>query len=128
MNAIEVNADSITQIALVGAFAALLQTYSPQQRNKLELIDSVVNDHGFREYHAFCLEDEYQMGDLRISFSLYSNKKTNGDKDEYQPMMVEFIHNDTGIENEALFLTHWAETLDQIKADLFKNSFPDVEL
>ena len=67
MNAIEVNADSITQIALVGAFAALLQTYSPQQRNKLELIDSVVNDHGFREYHAFCLEEDRKSTRLNSS-------------------------------------------------------------
>ena len=128
MNTIEVNADAITQMALVGAFAALLQTYSHQHGNKLELIDSVVNDHGFREYHAFCLEDEYQGTNLSISFSFYRSKKTNGDKDEYEPMMVEFLQDNTSIDNEMLFLTQWAEALDLIKADLFKNSFPDVEL
>lgn len=125
MNAIEINVGSVLQTLLANTLAALLGNYTFSQKNALEQVDSVVSEHGFREYHAYCLESQYQGDDLRISFSLYRDKKTNGEKDEYDPMEVEFLLGGANIEDEKVFLTHWVGTLEQIKADLFSNSFPD---
>lgn len=128
MNTIEVNADSILQTSVTDAFVELLGAYSLKQANTLQWIHSVAIDHGFREYHAFTLEGSFYGDEYQVSFSLYRNKNTNGDKDSYEPMVIEFLLDGANIENEGFYLTHWGEVLDQIKADLFKNSFPDVEL
>lgn len=127
MSAIEVNAEAIIQTPAAEFIAALLGTYTLQQANTLEWIHSVSIDHGFREYHAFTLEGGCYGDEYQLSFSLYRNKKTNGDKDSYESMVVEFLHNGANVENEQVFLTPWAEVLEQIKADLFNNSFPKVE-
>lgn len=128
MSAIKANVGSIIQIPLADAIAALLGNYTLTQKNALELVCSSESAHGFREYHAFSLESQYEGDDLYISFSLYRNKKTNGEKDEYQSMEIEILLDGTNIEHEEVFLTHWAEALENIKSDLFSNSFPDAEL
>ena len=41
---------------------------------------------------------------------------------------VEFLRDGENVEHEQLYLQQWAEPLKQIKAELFKNTFPEVEV
>lgn len=112
---------------LASDFAELLGMYSLNQGHKLEWQNSVGIENGFREYHAFALEGMYE-GDLQISFSLYRNKMVKGEPDHYDPLEVEFLRDGENVEHEQLYLQQWAEPLKQIKAELFKNTFPEVEV
>ena len=112
---------------LASYFAELLGMYSLNQGHKFEVQHSVLIDSGFREYHAFTLEGIHD-GELEISFSLYRNKMVNGQPDDYNPIQVEFLRDGENVEHEQLYLQQWAEPLKQIKAELFKNTFPEVEV
>ncbi len=107
------------------AFAELLGTYSLKQVNKLEWIESVSIKNAMREYHAFVLEGGCYGDEYQISFSLYRDKKVNGEADEYESMTVEFLYDGANIESEQDFIAYWSNVLEPIKADLFKNTFPE---
>lgn len=126
IRAIATPLDQLQGIEFAPDFADLLQSFGFNA--VLELVDSVSIEKAFREYHSYTLESEYSGEDLQIVFSMYINNKVDGTTNDYQPMAVEFLRNGEKVANENLFIVQWNSALSLIKADLFKNTFPDAEL